>query len=109
MPHEQVELRQRFGQQWQGFSEDTVRAWLEAAGFTSVRYVPLPAEPTARGPMLFAASGVRAWMWICDAPSSTEVTLRPRDPAALRDPHSQRARVRLDPGHAYVGMPDETT
>jgi ArsR family transcriptional regulator len=61
MPHEQVELRQRFGQQWQGFSEVTVRAWLEAAGFTSVRYVPLPAEPTARGPLLFAASAVRAW------------------------------------------------
>lgn len=61
MPHDQVELRQRFGQQWQGFSGDTVRAWLEAAGFTSVRYVPLPAEPTARGPLLFAASAVRAW------------------------------------------------
>jgi len=23
--------------------------------------VPLPAEPTARGPLLFAASAVRAW------------------------------------------------
>jgi ArsR family transcriptional regulator len=61
MPHEQVELRQRFGQQWQGFSTETVRGWLEAAGFTSVRYVPLPAEPTARGPLLFAASAVLAW------------------------------------------------
>jgi len=60
MPHEQVELRQRFGQQWQGFAEDTLREWLEAAGFESVRYVSLPAEPTARGPLLFAASAVRA-------------------------------------------------
>jgi ArsR family transcriptional regulator len=58
MPHEQVELRQRFGQRWQGFSQDTVRGWLARAGFTDVRYVPLPAEPGARGPLLFAASAV---------------------------------------------------
>jgi ArsR family transcriptional regulator len=61
MPHDQVELRQRFGQRWQGFSSDAVRAWLESAGFTSVRYMPLPAEPSARGPLMFAASAVRPW------------------------------------------------
>ena len=61
MPHDQVELRQRFGQRWQGFSSETVRTWLESAGFTSVRYLPLPAEPSARGPLMFAASAVRPW------------------------------------------------
>ena len=37
-----------------------------------------------------------------DAPSATEVSLRPRDPTRLRDPHPERAGVRLDPRHAHV-------
>jgi ArsR family transcriptional regulator len=54
-PHDQVELRQRFGQQWQGFAAATLRMWFEEAQLTAVRQVALPAEPHARGPLLFAA------------------------------------------------------
>ncbi len=55
-PHDQVELRQRYGQSWQGFDEGVLRGWLEAAGFTALRRGTLPAEPRARGPMLFVAT-----------------------------------------------------
>lgn len=58
-PHEQVELRQRFGQQWQGFDPATVTRWLVEAGFHDVRVAPVPAEPSPRGPLLFVASGRR--------------------------------------------------
>jgi ArsR family transcriptional regulator len=54
-PHDQVELRQRFGQQWQGFSAATLRTWFDEAQLTAVRQVALPAEPHARGPLLFTA------------------------------------------------------
>jgi len=54
-PHDQVELRQRFGQQWQGFSTAQMRQWFDQAQLTAVRQVALPAEPHARGPLLFAA------------------------------------------------------
>ena len=54
-PHDQVELRQRFGQQWQGFSAATLRKWFDQAQLTAVRQVALPAEPHARGPLLFTA------------------------------------------------------
>ena len=37
-----------------------------------------------------------------DAAAAAEVALRPRDAARLRDPHPERARVRLDPGDADV-------
>ena len=42
-----------------------------------------------------------------DASAPAEVPLRPGDPASLRDPHPERAGVRLDPGHADVRMPVE--
>ncbi len=35
-------------------------------------------------------------------PAAAEMPFRPRDPTALRDPHPERARVRLDPRHADV-------
>lgn len=54
--HDQVELQQRFGQQWPGFAASDVHAWLATAGLGSVRVLPLPADPAARGPLLFAAS-----------------------------------------------------
>ena len=58
MPHDQVELRQRYGQRWQGFAEPVLRGWLDAAGFAAVRYVPLPADQQATGPVMFS---VTAW------------------------------------------------
>ena len=42
-----------------------------------------------------------------DATTAAEMPLRPRDPAALRDSHAERARVRLDPRNVHVWMPVE--
>ena len=42
-----------------------------------------------------------------DAAAVAELPLRPRDAAALRDPHAERPRVRLDPGYSNVGVPVE--
>ena len=42
-----------------------------------------------------------------DTSSAPEPPLRPRDPAPLRDPHPERARVRLDTGNADVRVPVE--
>ena len=42
-----------------------------------------------------------------DAAAAAEPTLRERDPAALRDAHPERPRVRLDPGDSDVRMPVE--
>jgi len=39
-----------------------------------------------------------------DTPSAAEPALRERDPASLGDAHPERARARLDPRHADVGM-----
>lgn len=58
-PHGRDEYRQTLGHQWQGFSAEQIRGWLEAAGFTGVRYRTLPPDPDAKGPALFAA-GARA-------------------------------------------------
>lgn len=58
-PHDRAEYRQRMGHMWQGFSAEQVTAWLEAAGLGTVRYQPLPADPEAKGPTLFAASARR--------------------------------------------------
>lgn len=59
--HEQAELRQRFGQRWPGFPSRDVAQWMEQAGLEQVRIAPLPPEPQARGPMLFAASAAKAF------------------------------------------------
>jgi len=49
------------------------------AGFTSVRYVPLPAEPTARGPLLFAAtlSVAAGWGWCGGRPVAGVLRFEP--------------------------------
>lgn len=56
MPHDREEFRQRMGHVWQGFSEEGISRWLRNADLGAVRYHPLPAEPAAKGPTLFAAS-----------------------------------------------------
>lgn len=55
-PHEQTEYRQTMGHQWLGFSEATVRGWMQAAGLTDVRYQALPPDGSARGPLAFTAT-----------------------------------------------------
>ena len=59
MPHDRQDLRQRMGHLWQGFDSATLSGWMQAAGLEGFRYSPLPADPDAKGPTLFAASGRR--------------------------------------------------
>ena len=59
MPHDRQDLRQTMGHLWQGFDRATLGAWMEKAGLKNFRYNALPADPEAKGPVLFAASGKR--------------------------------------------------
>jgi SAM-dependent methyltransferase len=59
MPHDREEFRDQMGHTWLGFAEQPLRHWMEAAGFRGARYVPLPPDADARGPLLFAASARR--------------------------------------------------
>ncbi|HEX5580859.1 MAG TPA: metalloregulator ArsR/SmtB family transcription factor [Gemmatimonadaceae bacterium] len=56
MPHDREEYRVDMGHAWLGFDEARLTGWLAGAGFERVRYRPLPADPAARGPALFAAT-----------------------------------------------------
>lgn len=59
LPHDREEFRERMGHVWLGFSAEQIQGWLAAAGFAAARYRPLPVDPDARGPALFAASARR--------------------------------------------------
>ena len=59
MPHDRQDLRQTMGHLWQGFDRATLGTWMEKAGLKNFRYNALPADPEAKGPVLFAASGKR--------------------------------------------------
>lgn len=58
--HTHEEYRQQMGHVWLGFDEPALTSWLKPAGFNSLRYVPLPIEPEATGPALFAATAFSA-------------------------------------------------
>ena len=55
-PHAQERYRAQMGHVWLGFDPQELTAWLHDAGFTNVRYVPLPVDPDATGPALFSAT-----------------------------------------------------
>ena len=57
LPHPREEYRQQMGHLWLGFAEDQIRAWFEELGLKAIRFHPVPADPAAAGPALFAASG----------------------------------------------------
>jgi ubiquinone/menaquinone biosynthesis C-methylase UbiE len=59
MPHDREDLLHEMGHIWRGFSEEVIRTILSDAGFSSIRYQPLPADEEAKGPSLFAAVGRR--------------------------------------------------
>jgi ArsR family transcriptional regulator len=59
LPHERSEYRERMGHLWQGFSESQLGGWMSESGFASLHYHPLPIDPEASGPALFAASASR--------------------------------------------------
>ena len=58
-PHERLEYQQQMGHVWLGFSEKQIAKLLVAAGFEDVRVRPVPADPDAKGPPLFAAMATR--------------------------------------------------
>ena len=60
LPHDREAYRREMGHVWLGFSEEQMTDWLAAACFEGVRFTPLPADPAAKGPTLFAASARRA-------------------------------------------------
>jgi len=59
LPHDRDNYRQQLGHVWLGFAEETIVHLLADAGFERTRIVPLPADPKAKGPALFVATGVR--------------------------------------------------
>ncbi|HJQ11700.1 MAG TPA: metalloregulator ArsR/SmtB family transcription factor [Gemmatimonadaceae bacterium] len=59
MPHDRQDLRQTMGHVWQGFDRGVVGAWMDSAGLGDFRYHALPADPDAKGPLLFTASARR--------------------------------------------------
>ena len=60
MPHHREDMAGRMGHVWLGFAEETITSHLAEAGFQCPRIVPLPADPDAQGPALFAAAASRA-------------------------------------------------
>lgn len=56
MPHDREEYVQAMGHVWQGFEAARLEGWMAEAGLGAFRYVPLPPDPAAKGPGLFAAS-----------------------------------------------------
>lgn len=59
LPHDRQEYQQQMGHVWLGFSEKQMVRLLTTAGFGEVRVRPLPADPDAKGPALFAAVATR--------------------------------------------------
>ncbi len=59
MPHSRDDLRQRLGHVWQGFSRDQVTNWMQQAGCSRPRFVPLPPDLSTEGPALFAATAIK--------------------------------------------------
>jgi SAM-dependent methyltransferase len=65
-PHDREDYRQRMGHIWLGFGSEQLAGWAGNAGLEGFRFVPLPADPDARGPTLFAATArtPSAEVWI---------------------------------------------
>lgn len=59
LPHDREELRAQMGHIWLGFSASQIERFLAKAGLAGGRVRPLPADPEARGPTLFAATARR--------------------------------------------------
>jgi len=62
MPHEREDLSHEMGHVWRGFSEEQIASFFDAAGFSGIRYQPLPPDEAAKGPTLFAAVARRSEM-----------------------------------------------
>jgi ArsR family transcriptional regulator len=60
LPHDRQEYQQQMGHVWLGFSDKQITRFLSGAGFRDVRVRPLPADPEAKGPALFAAVAAKS-------------------------------------------------
>ncbi len=60
LPHDRVEYQQQMGHVWLGFSEKTMKKYLEAAGFEKPVISTLPADESAKGPSVFVASAKKS-------------------------------------------------
>jgi ArsR family transcriptional regulator len=56
MPHDRAEYHQDLGHVWAGFSREQLEGYSAASGLELTMFEPLPADPDARGPALFAAA-----------------------------------------------------
>ena len=56
LPHDRSEYQQEMGHLWLGFTREQLERFLRPAGLRLDRFEPLPADPQARGPLLFAAT-----------------------------------------------------
>ena len=54
--HLREDYRQSMGHLWMGFEAPQIEHWASEAGMEGFRYLHLPGDPDARGPMLFAAT-----------------------------------------------------
>ena len=59
LPHDREEYRAQMGHLWLGFHESEIAQFAASAGFADVRMLPLPPDPKAKGPALFAARAVK--------------------------------------------------
>ena len=65
-PHDREEYRQAMGHLWLGFESEALEGWTREAGLEGFRYATLPADPEAKGPVLFVATArtPREEVWI---------------------------------------------
>lgn len=59
LPHDRVEYQQQMGHVWLGFSEKSMKKYLDAAGFGRIITTVLPADEDAKGPALFVTTAFK--------------------------------------------------
>jgi len=59
LEHDRQDFRQQMGHAHLGFDETTITTTLKRTGFDAIRFTPLPSEPAAKGPGLFATTGIK--------------------------------------------------
>jgi ArsR family transcriptional regulator len=59
LPHDRVEYQQQMGHVWLGFSEKTIKKFMEGAGFDRIATTALPADEDAKGPGLFVTTAFK--------------------------------------------------
>ncbi len=57
--HDRNEYRSQMGHVWLGFTPEQLSGWFEEAGLHNLRIHPIPPDPSAKGPSLFAAVAQR--------------------------------------------------